>query len=103
MKCLLSYYHGTERKIHSKINLVILGLKDTVCEIVCCFVSGRQGPVQGNTEALATVTGIVDGTGSAGAAIGQVSICLTFQLLFYIILVLLIAKFFFKNFIHIMP
>lgn len=32
---------------------------------------GRQGPIQGNTEALATVTGIIDGTGSVGAAIGQ--------------------------------
>ena len=35
--------------------------------------AGRQGPVQGNKEALATVTGIVDGTGSVGAALGQVS------------------------------
>lgn len=24
---------------------------------------GKQGPIQGNKEALATVTGIVDGTG----------------------------------------
>ena len=31
-----------------------------------------QSAVQGNAEALATVTGIVDGTGSVGAAIGQV-------------------------------
>lgn len=33
---------------------------------------GKQGPIQGNTEALSTVTGIVDGTGSVGAAIGQI-------------------------------
>ncbi|XP_045165659.2 sugar phosphate exchanger 3-like isoform X2 [Mercenaria mercenaria] len=33
---------------------------------------GKQGPVQGNKAALATVTGIVDGTGSVGAALGQV-------------------------------
>ncbi|XP_048257345.1 sugar phosphate exchanger 3-like isoform X1 [Haliotis rufescens] len=33
---------------------------------------GNQGPIQGNTEALATVTGIIDGTGSVGAAIGQI-------------------------------
>ena len=33
---------------------------------------GRQGPIQGNQEALSTVTGIVDGTGSIGAAIGQI-------------------------------
>ena len=32
---------------------------------------GRQDAIQGNKEALATVTGIVDGTGSIGAAIGQ--------------------------------
>ncbi|EMP24000.1 Sugar phosphate exchanger 3 [Chelonia mydas] len=33
---------------------------------------GRQELVKGNSEALATVTGIVDGTGSIGAAVGQV-------------------------------
>lgn len=33
---------------------------------------GKQGPIQGNKEGLATVTGIVDGTGSVGAAIGQI-------------------------------
>uniref|UniRef100_A0A452HRH8 Sugar phosphate exchanger 3 n=1 Tax=Gopherus agassizii TaxID=38772 RepID=A0A452HRH8_9SAUR len=32
---------------------------------------GRQELVRGNSEALATVTGIVDGTGSIGAAVGQ--------------------------------
>lgn len=32
---------------------------------------GKQGPIQGNKEGLATVTGIVDGTGSVGAALGQ--------------------------------
>ncbi|XP_040294790.1 sugar phosphate exchanger 3 [Bufo bufo] len=33
---------------------------------------GRQEMVRGSSEALATVTGIVDGTGSVGAALGQV-------------------------------
>ncbi|XP_052781449.1 sugar phosphate exchanger 3-like [Mya arenaria] len=33
---------------------------------------GKQGPIQGNKAALATVTGIVDGTGSVGAALGQI-------------------------------
>lgn len=33
---------------------------------------GRQDLVKGSSEALATVTGIVDGTGSIGAAVGQV-------------------------------
>lgn len=32
---------------------------------------GRQPGVAGNAEALATVTGLVDGTGSVGAALGQ--------------------------------
>lgn len=32
---------------------------------------GRQEGMAGNSEALATVTGIVDGTGSMGAALGQ--------------------------------
>ncbi|KAM4676310.1 sugar phosphate exchanger 3 [Discoglossus pictus] len=32
---------------------------------------GRQEMVRGSSEALATVTGIVDGTGSVGAAMGQ--------------------------------
>uniref|UniRef100_A0A8C3WZ74 Sugar phosphate exchanger 3 n=1 Tax=Catagonus wagneri TaxID=51154 RepID=A0A8C3WZ74_9CETA len=32
---------------------------------------GRQELIQGSNEALATVTGIVDGTGSIGAAVGQ--------------------------------
>ena len=36
------------------------------------YYTGSQGPIKGNSEALATVTGIIDGTGSAGAAIGQV-------------------------------
>lgn len=34
---------------------------------------GRQEALRGSQEALATVTGIVDGTGSIGAAGGQVS------------------------------
>ncbi|XP_045244182.2 sugar phosphate exchanger 3 isoform X4 [Macaca fascicularis] len=32
---------------------------------------GRQELIQGSSEALATVTGIVDGSGSIGAAVGQ--------------------------------
>lgn len=34
---------------------------------------GRQEALRGSQEALATVTGIVDGTGSIGAAGGQVN------------------------------
>ena len=32
---------------------------------------GKQNAVRGNKEALGTVTGIVDGNGSVGAATGQ--------------------------------
>ncbi|XP_077003619.1 sugar phosphate exchanger 3 isoform X2 [Tamandua tetradactyla] len=39
---------------------------------------GRQELVQGSSEALATVTGIVDGTGSIGAAVGQTSCTIVF-------------------------
>ncbi|KAK7100433.1 hypothetical protein V1264_023393 [Littorina saxatilis] len=35
---------------------------------------GRQDVIRGNSEALSTVTGIVDGSGSLGAAIGQVAV-----------------------------
>lgn len=35
---------------------------------------GRQEALRGDARALSTVTGIVDGTGSVGAALGQVLI-----------------------------
>ena len=47
--------------------------------VVSCITCLRQGTLRADREALATVTGIVDGTGSVGAAIGQVyfdTICL---------------------------
>ncbi|ELW68841.1 Sugar phosphate exchanger 3 [Tupaia chinensis] len=39
---------------------------------------GRQELIRGSSEALATVTGIVDGTGSIGAAVGQTSCTILF-------------------------
>jgi len=39
---------------------------------------GRQEALQNSQQALATVTGIVDGTGSIGAAAGQVIHCFDF-------------------------
>ncbi|XP_067684615.1 sugar phosphate exchanger 3-like isoform X2 [Haliotis asinina] len=53
---------------------------------------GNQGPIQGNTEALATVTGIIDGTGSLGAAIGQILVpviqkALGWQAVFYLFMI----------------
>ncbi len=36
--------------------------------------TGQKGSLQNNQAALATVTGIVDGTGSIGGALGQILI-----------------------------
>ena len=41
--------------------------------VLNCFIPGQKGSLQ-NKEALATVTGIVDGTGSIGGALGQILI-----------------------------
>ena len=54
---------------------------------------GQQDALQGNNEALATVTGIVDGTGSVGAAVGQLLVPLIqsamgWQFVFYFFIVL---------------
>jgi len=38
----------------------------------CLSAAGRGGPIEGNDRAMATVTGIIDGSGSLGAGIGQV-------------------------------
>ncbi|XP_074644505.1 sugar phosphate exchanger 3-like isoform X2 [Tubulanus polymorphus] len=55
---------------------------------------GRQENIKENKEALATVTGIVDGTGSVGAAIGQflvpvIQLHLNWQWVFYFFLLML--------------
>ena len=62
---------------------------------------GTNDAIQGNKEGLATVTGIVDGTGSIGAALGQILVPLIqvsfnwgFVFYFFIILVIFI---FFRN------
>lgn len=47
----------------------------------CSADLGKQQALHGNAEALATVTGIVDGTGSVGAALGQVVIPSLYQLI----------------------
>lgn len=37
-------------------------------------ISGKAEQIRGSSEALSTVTGIIDGTGSVGAGIGQLLI-----------------------------
>jgi MFS transporter, OPA family, solute carrier family 37 (glycerol-3-phosphate transporter), member 3 len=54
---------------------------------------GQQEALEGNTEALSTVTGIVDGTGSVGAALGQILVPLiqrytSWKYVFYFFIVL---------------
>jgi OPA family glycerol-3-phosphate transporter-like MFS transporter 3 len=54
---------------------------------------GQQEALKGNKEGLSTVTGIVDGTGSTGAAIGQILVPLIqekfdWHFVFYLFIVL---------------
>uniref|UniRef100_A0A915HI50 Sugar phosphate exchanger 3 n=1 Tax=Romanomermis culicivorax TaxID=13658 RepID=A0A915HI50_ROMCU len=61
----------------------------------CSADLGRQEGLHGNAEALSTVTGIVDGTGSVGAALGQVVIPSLYQLIswnavFYMFMLMII-------------
>lgn len=63
---------------------------------------GKQGAIQGNKEGLATVTGIVDGTGSVGAAIGQILVPLiqnnfNWFYVFYLFIALVFKKKLFIN------
>lgn len=60
------------------INAVLMGIVGffiggaaNIISAAICADMGRLDELRGNAEALATVTGIVDGTGSVGAAIGQ--------------------------------
>lgn len=52
------------------VGLFVGGVSNLISAAIAADL-GRQGPVAGNQKALATVTGIIDGTGSVGAAIGQ--------------------------------
>jgi OPA family glycerol-3-phosphate transporter-like MFS transporter 3 len=62
---------------------------------------GKHPAVKDDTDALATVTGIVDGTGSLGAAIGQTIIALieketsSWTWVFYFLMVMLAGSAFF--------
>ncbi|CDW54192.1 sugar phosphate exchanger 3 [Trichuris trichiura] len=64
-----------------KINSILMGVSGFFCSgagnLISAAVSadlGRQKEVLGNAKALSTVTGIVDGSGSVGAAFGQLII-----------------------------
>jgi MFS transporter, OPA family, solute carrier family 37 (glycerol-3-phosphate transporter), member 3 len=55
----------------SVVGFFIGGVANMISAAITADLGG-QGPIQGNKDALSTVTGIVDGTGSVGAAIGQI-------------------------------
>ena len=48
----------------------ILSTQGYFCYILYLFVLGQHPSLRGSSKALATVTAIIDGTGSIGAAIG---------------------------------
>lgn len=63
-----------DRKINAILMTLLGGFIGGPSNLISAAISadlGRQNVVQGNERALSTVTGIVDGTGSVGAAIGQ--------------------------------
>lgn len=53
------------------INGIMIGGPANTISTAITADLGKHEKVRGNAEALATVTGIVDGTGSVGAAVGQ--------------------------------
>ncbi|KAL4227077.1 hypothetical protein ACF0H5_015051 [Mactra antiquata] len=73
---LLMYKNSPDDLIINGVLMTITGFFiGGIANLISAAISadlGKQGPVQGNKEALATVTGIVDGTGSVGAAVGQI-------------------------------
>ncbi|KAK7100432.1 hypothetical protein V1264_023392 [Littorina saxatilis] len=76
------YVYGTlPAGSHQVVNaamLVVLGaLIGGVSNIISAAISadlGRQDAIRGNMEALSTVAGIIEGTGTLGAALGQVAV-----------------------------
>lgn len=46
------------------------GISNIISGTACADL-GKQDALKNNSKALSTVTGIVDGTGSVGAAVGQ--------------------------------
>ncbi|XP_019738646.1 sugar phosphate exchanger 3 isoform X2 [Hippocampus comes] len=75
MASLVGYSHSPDDKTANAVLLAITGfLIGGPSNMISSAISadlGRQDAIRGSREALATVTGIVDGTGSIGAAGGQ--------------------------------
>ncbi|KAG7496187.1 sugar phosphate exchanger 3 [Solea senegalensis] len=75
MAALVGYSRSPNDQVINAVLLAVTGFFiGGPSNIICSAISadlGRQAALRGSQEALATVTGIVDGTGSFGAAGGQ--------------------------------
>jgi len=58
------------------IGFCLNGLNNLIAA-ACSADLGKQGALKGNARAISTVTGIIDGTGTMGAGIGQLIISYT--------------------------
>ncbi|KAM9823632.1 sugar phosphate exchanger 3 [Neosynchiropus ocellatus] len=80
MVSLVGYSHSPNDKVINSALLAVTGFfiggpSNMISSAISADL-GRQEALQGSQEALATVTGIVDGTGSIGAAAGQYMVSL---------------------------
>uniref|UniRef100_A0A2C9KGI9 Sugar phosphate exchanger 3 n=1 Tax=Biomphalaria glabrata TaxID=6526 RepID=A0A2C9KGI9_BIOGL len=74
---LLYSYSPNDRTINVVIMSLIGFLIGGAANLISSAVSadlGCQKAIQGDDKALATVTGVIDGTGSFGAALGQIAV-----------------------------
>ncbi|XP_043944416.1 sugar phosphate exchanger 3 [Protopterus annectens] len=72
---LTGYSHSPNDKVINAVIMAVTGFfiggpSNMISSAISADL-GRQEHIRGSKEALATVTGIVDGTGSVGAAVGQ--------------------------------
>ncbi|XP_053718242.1 sugar phosphate exchanger 3 isoform X2 [Synchiropus splendidus] len=80
MAALVGYSHSPNDKVVNSALLAVTGFfiggpSNMISSAISADL-GRQEALRGSQEALATVTGIVDGTGSIGAAAGQYMVSL---------------------------
>ncbi|PAA65147.1 hypothetical protein BOX15_Mlig033880g1, partial [Macrostomum lignano] len=78
MPALLAYSWSPEDRIVNAFLMAMAGFfvggPANIISSATCADLGRRPELRGNAEALGTVTGIIDGTGSMGAALGQAAI-----------------------------
>ncbi|CAI2351152.1 unnamed protein product [Caenorhabditis sp. 36 PRJEB53466] len=98
---LLAYCHSPESYSWNATILLIVGIfiGGPLNMIAGCITSdlGKSEALQGNAEALSTVSGIIDGTGSIGSAIGQwliplVHVWLGWNAIFYGFMILVVCS-----------